>query len=64
MNKVRKFWIKYKFAEESLYNYGNLKNRKKFEKSLDFYRLKTAIEVGICILLAQILLLVLLGVAL
>jgi len=61
MKKIKKLWWKYKYSENSLYIYGSLRNRKQFGKALDFYRLKTSIEVGICILVAQIIILVILG---
>ena len=61
MNKLKTLWRKYKYSQESLYTYGNLKNREQFIRAMRFYRLKTAIEVGICILVAQIIILVMLG---
>ena len=61
MKELKKLWRKYKYSEESLFTYGTLKKREQFEKAINFYRLKVAIEVGICILVAQIVILFIFG---
>jgi hypothetical protein len=57
MDKLRKLWRKYKYSAESVYIFSELKNREKAREAMDFHEWKIIIQVSICVLVGQFLML-------
>ncbi len=53
MKKLKRLKNKWKFAEETVYIFSELKKRQRAREAMRFYEMKVAIQVALCILLAQ-----------
>jgi len=53
MKEVRKFLRQMKHSSDSVYLYAEMHNRKKFEEAMEIHRMKVALQVGLCIFIAQ-----------
>jgi hypothetical protein len=42
-----------KHSSDSVYLYAEMHNRRKFEEAMEIHRMKIAIQVGLCIFVAQ-----------
>jgi hypothetical protein len=61
MEKIKDFFRKCKFSEESVYIFAERRNRKKFKEAMNFHIMKNIALAGLLILVIQILLLGLMG---
>jgi len=53
MKEVRKLLRQMKHSSNSVYLYAEMHNRKKFEEAMEIHRMKIALQVGLCIFIAQ-----------
>ena len=61
MEKIKDFFRKCKFSEESVYIFAERRNRRKFKEAMNFHIMKNIALAGLLILVIQILLLGLMG---
>jgi hypothetical protein len=60
MKKLKALWRKYKYSEESVYIFSELKNREKAREAMSFHEWKIIIQVAICVLVGQFIMLLVL----